>query len=79
MTYRLPVELQDSYLKRSNYPENIIPSDLFSSKSKLISYKQRLDVVETDLCLLDHQVARLFEIPVIDIGTADGKSNITII
>jgi len=71
MMYPIPVELQKSYLKSSNYPENLIPTDLFSNKSKLASYKERLDGVETDLCLLDHQVDSLFEIPVIDIGTAD--------
>jgi len=71
MTYQIPVELQKSYLKSSNYPENLIPTDLLSNKSKLISYKTRLDGVATDFCLLDNQVGRLFEIPVIDIGTAD--------
>lgn len=78
MTCQIPAELQKSYLRSSNYPENLIPTDLFSSKSKLVSYRKRLDGVESDLCLLDHQVDRHFEIPVIDIGTADKEGNITI-
>jgi hypothetical protein len=78
MACEIPAELQDSYLESNNYPENLIPSDFLTSKAKLASYKTRLDGVEADFCLMDHQVDRLFEIPVIDIGTADGKGRITL-
>jgi hypothetical protein len=76
MAYEIPAELQESYLKHSNYPENLIPTDVFTSTSKLTSYKTRLNGVEADFCLADHQVDGLFRIPVIDIGTADEKGRI---
>jgi hypothetical protein len=75
MTYTLPVELQNSYLSRRNYPENLIPSGTPTYKSKLVSYKKRLDEAESDLCLIDGQdaVDDIFEIAMIDLGTSDGK------
>ncbi|KAH8633047.1 hypothetical protein IG631_11681 [Alternaria alternata] len=80
MTCTIPVELQHSYRKSNIYPENLIPSDAFTNKSKLASYKKRLDAVEHDLCLVYGQddVDNDFDIPVIDLGTADGKGIITI-
>jgi len=75
MTCTIPVELQHSYRNSNIYPENLIPSDAFTNKSKLASYKKRLDAVEHDLCLVYGQddVDNDFDIPVIDLGTADGK------
>jgi hypothetical protein len=78
MACEIPAELQDSYLKCNNYPENLIPTDVFTCKSKLTSYKNRLDGVEADFCLMNHQVDGMFRIPVIDIGTANGKGGITL-
>jgi len=78
MRCQIPVELQRSYLRSSDYPENLIPTDPFFSKAKLVSYRKRLDEVESDSYLLDHQVDTHFEIPVIDIGTGYKKGNITI-
>lgn len=49
--YPLSVELQKSYLDSANYPENLIPSGIATYKSKLVSYKERLDDAEVDLCL----------------------------
>jgi hypothetical protein len=78
MTCKIPVELQDSYRKSDSYPENLIPSDIFTNKSKLRSYRRRLDDVENDFCLMTKkdEVIGTFEIPVIDIGTADGKGKV---
>lgn len=75
MSCKIPVELQDSYRQSSNYPENIIPSEIYTNRSKLTSYKKRLSGVEYDLCLVDGQdeVEETFDIPVIDIGLANGK------
>ncbi|EUC28208.1 hypothetical protein COCCADRAFT_109750 [Bipolaris zeicola 26-R-13] len=73
--YPLPVELQESYLDSANYPENLIPSGIATYKSKLVSYKERLDDAEVDLCLgsTEDEVEKVFEIPVIDLDTSDGK------
>jgi hypothetical protein len=75
MTCKIPLELQNSYLRSSNFPENLIPSDTAAYTSKLASYKKRLDGAENDLCLIDGQdeVDKIFDIPVIDLNTADGK------
>ena len=75
MTYALSVELQNSYLKSSDYPENLIPSGTATYRSKLISYKKRLDEAEADLCLVHGQddVEEVFEIAMIDLETGDGK------
>lgn len=69
------VEFQKSYSKSSDYPQNLMPNEILSNQNKLASYKSLLDVVEHDLCLTDKHdnVNDTFEIPVIDIGTADGK------
>lgn len=76
--YPLPVELQESYLDSANYPENLIPSGIATYKSKLVSYKERLDDAEVDLCLgsTEDEVEKVFEIPVIDLDTSDGKGNL---
>jgi hypothetical protein len=73
--YTLPVELQKSYLDSANYPENLIPNGIATYKSRLISYRERLDGAETDLCLCPNRddVEQDFEIPMIDLGTSDGK------
>ncbi|KAG9195927.1 hypothetical protein G6011_01048 [Alternaria panax] len=72
---RIPLELQDSYLSSGNYPENLIPSDTATYTSKLASYKRRLDYAQNDLCLISGQdeIDKVFDIPVIDLNTADGK------
>ena len=69
------VEFQKSYSKSSDYPQNLMPNEILSNQNKLASYKSLLGVVEHDLCLTDKHdnVNDTFEIPVIDIGTADGK------
>lgn len=73
--YILPVELQKSYSDCAKYPENLIPNGIATYKSKLISYKKRLDDAESDLCLdpSKDNVERDFEVPMIDFGTCDGK------
>jgi hypothetical protein len=75
-TYAWPLELQNSYLQSKNYPENLIPNGILTYRSKLMSYKNLLDEVEPDLCLVDEKdnVDGIFEIPIIDLGTTDGKS-----
>lgn len=77
--YTLPVELQKSYFDCTNYPANLIPSGIATYKSRLISYKKRLDDAESDLCLdlNKDDVERDFEIPMIDLGTGDGKGKET--
>ncbi|CAO2649450.1 Nn.00g068350.m01.CDS01 [Neocucurbitaria sp. VM-36] len=71
----LPLELQTSYLASDQYPENLIPSGTATYRSKLISYKRRLDDAESDLCLIygEDDVDDIFEIPMIDLETGDGK------
>jgi hypothetical protein len=75
MTYTLSVQLQHSYLNRGDYPENLIPSGTSTYRSKLVSYKKRLDEAEPDLCLIDGHdaVDDVFEIVMIDLGTGDRK------
>jgi hypothetical protein len=75
MTYNLPLELQNSYLGRRNYPKNLIPSGTTTYRSKLVSYKKRLEEAESDLCLVEGQdaVDDIFEIVMIDLATGDGK------
>jgi hypothetical protein len=78
MTYPLPLELQNSYLRRTNYPENLVPSGTATHRSKLVSYRKRLDEAESDLCLVDGEdaVDDVFEIGMIDLETGDGKGAI---
>ncbi|KAH7390459.1 hypothetical protein BKA66DRAFT_568404 [Pyrenochaeta sp. MPI-SDFR-AT-0127] len=72
----LPIELQTSLLKHNDYPENFIPSGTATYRTKLVSYKRRLDDEENDLCLTtrDDDVENIFEIPMIDHETGDGKA-----
>lgn len=78
MVYQIPEDLKVSYINSSDYPENLIPSDIFTEKTKLASYRKRLDDVENDFCLMTEkdEVVGAFEIPVIDIGK--GKHALTI-
>jgi hypothetical protein len=71
----LPLEFQRSYLNRINYPESLVPSSTAIYSSKLKSYRQRLDDAEPDLCLVEGRdnVDDIFEIPIIDLETKDGK------
>jgi hypothetical protein len=75
MTYTLPLVLQNSYLGSKNYPENLIPSGTATYRSKLISYRKRLDEAEPEFCLVDGRdaVDDIFEIAMIDHETGDGK------
>ena len=75
MTYTLPAELQDSYRTSSDYPENLIPSGIATYRTRLSSYKKRLDDAERDLCLVpsEDDVGEIFEIPVIDLATGHGE------
>jgi hypothetical protein len=50
--HETPSKLQESCLKNDEYPQNLIPRDVFGYKSKLASYKKRLQEVEDDLCLI---------------------------
>lgn len=77
--YTLPLELQKSYLDSANYPENLILSGIATYKSRLTSYKRRLDDAESDLCLAPHKddVEKDFEVPMIDLGTGDGKRKLS--
>jgi hypothetical protein len=71
----LPPAFQKSYRERLVYPECLIPSSTAIYSSKLRSYRSRLDDAEKDLCLLSGKddVESIFEIPIIDLATADGK------
>lgn len=75
MVYQIPEDLKVSYINSSDYPENLIPSDIFTEKTKLASYRKRLDDVENDFCLMTEkdEVVGAFEIPVIDIGKVREK------
>jgi hypothetical protein len=74
----LPPAFQKSYRERLTYPESLIPSSTAIYSSKLKSYKSRLDNAEQDLCLIDGKddVESIFEIPIIDLGTSDGKGRL---
>jgi hypothetical protein len=71
----LPPAFQKSYRERLVYPESLIPSSTAIYSSKLKSYRSRLDDAEKDLCLLSGKddVESIFEIPIIDLATDDGK------
>ena len=72
----LPPAFQNSYRQRFAYPENLVPSSTAIYTSKLKSFKRRLDIAEPDLCLVEGKddVEDIFEIPIIDLETGDGKS-----
>ena len=71
----LPPEFQKSYHERPTYPESLVPSNTAIYSSKLKSYRKRLDDAESNLCLIEGQddVEEIFEIPIIDLDTSDGK------
>jgi hypothetical protein len=71
----LPTAFQESYHKRLQYPESLITSSTAIYRSKLKSYRKRLDDAEQELCLIDgkHDVNATFEIPIIDLHTANGE------
>lgn len=71
----LLVELQDSYLTSSGCPENFIPSGIATYKTKLSSYKKRLDDAECNLFLIPWDTN--INIPVINLATGDGKGRET--
>jgi hypothetical protein len=77
----LPPRFQASYRDRLSYPESLIPSTTAVYSSKLRSYKNRLDGAEEDLCLVDgtDDVNEIFEVPIIDLDTADGKGRSTLV
>jgi hypothetical protein len=66
---------QESYQKRLQYPQSLVTSSTAIYSSKLKSYRRRIDVAEQELCLIDGQddVNGIFEIPIIDLETDDGK------
>jgi len=74
----LPPEFQKSYRDRLSYPECLIPSNTSIYSSKLKSYRRRLDDAEPELCLIEgkDEVADIFEIPIIDLETQDGKGQL---
>lgn len=74
----LPPEFQKSYHERFRYPESLVPSNTAIYSSKLKSYRQRLDDNESQLCLIDgkDEVANIFEVPIIDLDTHDGKGQL---
>lgn len=78
MKMMLPPEFQKSYRGRLNYPESLIPSNTAIYSSKLKSYRRRLDEAESELCLIDGKddVAEIFEIPIIDLETHDGRGQL---
>lgn len=78
MDMTLPPAFQTSYRERLRYPETLIPSNTAIYRSKLKSYRQRLDENESQLCLIDGKddVAEIFEVPIIDLGTHDGKGQL---
>ena len=47
----LPVEFQQSYLNYLSYPRNLILNGTKTYRSTLEAYHNRLDGIETDLCL----------------------------
>jgi hypothetical protein len=71
----LPPAFQKSYRERLIYPESLIPSSTAIYSSKLKSYRGRLDDAEQELCLIDGKddVDDMFEIPIIDLATSDGR------
>jgi hypothetical protein len=74
MTLTLPIKLQYSYLKSRDYPENLIPGGTATYRSKLASYKKRLDDAESSLCLIEGKdVDEDFEIPIIDFEDGKGE------
>lgn len=68
-------EFHKAVRERLNYPESLITGNTSIYSSKLKSYRQRLDDAESDLCLIEGKddVANIFEIPIIDIETDEGK------
>lgn len=72
---KLPMELQSSYLESRTYPKNLIPSGTATYPTKLTAYQKRLEDTEPDLCLVDgaDEVDKIFEIPIVDMDTGDGR------
>jgi hypothetical protein len=75
METRLPLALEKSYRQLDSYPENLIPSGTAIYRSKLASYRERLDDERGNLCLIDGEddVINDFEVPIVDLDTVEGK------
>jgi hypothetical protein len=78
---RLPLELEASYHRLDSYPENLVPSGTAIYRSKLASYRQQLDDNQRNLFLIDGEddVEDIFEIPILDLETAEGKGQLAIL
>ncbi|KAL6708222.1 hypothetical protein ACN47E_003406 [Coniothyrium glycines] len=74
------VKVSTEFLKSCSnfeaYPENLIRGGTATYSSKLTSYRTRLNDVAPDLCLTNGEdnVENDYEIPVIDMGTANGTA-----
>ena len=74
-TLPLPDEFQRSFANCKNYPVNLIPSGTSTYRSTLESYEQRLDAVESSLCLVEGEddINKNFEVHFRDLVKADGQ------
>lgn len=72
----LPDEFQQSFINCANYPVNLESKVTSVYRSTRQSYKQRLDDIECDLCLVEgeDEIGKEFEVHFRDLETADGKS-----
>lgn len=79
MAMRLPPALEHSYRRLDSYPENLIPSGTAIYRSKLASYRQRLDDEQRELCLNNGEddVVKDFEVPIVDSDTVEGKRQLS--
>jgi hypothetical protein len=69
----MPPALRKSYHFRADYPMNLISSEIATYKDMLLSYRDRLDDAEVDLCLVndEDEVNDIFEVLMIDMATGD--------
>jgi hypothetical protein len=68
----LPDEFQHSYMIFREYPLNAILKGINTYRSTLQPLKDRLDAIESDLCLVQPEDYEKFEVPIRDLHTASG-------
>lgn len=68
----LPDEFQRSYMIFREYPLNAILKGTNTYRSALQPLKDRLDAIESDLCLVQPEDYKRFEVPIRDLHTASG-------
>ncbi|OCL02650.1 hypothetical protein AOQ84DRAFT_266113, partial [Glonium stellatum] len=68
----LPDEFQRSYMSFREYPSNAILRGTTTYRMTLQPLKEQLGAIESDLCLMEPDDYKKFEVPIRDLHTASG-------